>query len=413
MASPRHEAPASTVPQIVGKGGLESRLDVKTYVKDCAILLGDCGPVLASGKSLGFETKLRASFGLFKPADASPWIGFQIKIPLGLKQKANEAAGFGVCHTYKPQDETVLASEEYIIEIRFPRSSFQSWYEEVPEKVKAQFPNAKNLSYLNVCFNDTKPVVFGYGRPFKNVEDTQIDDWVNKNKPLLNNCTLLDVLQMEMYHAVLPIKVSDAEKNLDPGRLPAPFQFPYGPQDWNVTGFKTAIAENPGHRFNATYAHPDNKSMLIAMTQPVVQDVMWLDDAVQKIFGLKVPGYFVPAAREDQFYVVIALPDEFMREFEAPWRRLTKNTPAFNLHMYNRKVAEAPAADWDCQIMSHPKNIPELAKHLTEEHELVLLVRRPLAHEKRNDRYRGRDFMIKLHGDRSAADQALEKDEDL
>ncbi|KAF5678612.1 DNA helicase [Fusarium heterosporum] len=364
---------------------------------DCAILLGDCGPVIASGKSLGVETKLRASFGMPKPADADPWIGFQIKIPLGPKQKANEAAGFGVCHVYKPSDESVLASEEYIIDIRFPRAAFQSWYEEVPEKVKALFPDVKNLSYLNVCFNDTKPIVIGYGRPFANAEDAQVDDWVNKNKPLLKDCTLLDVLQMEMYHAVLPIKVSDAEKNFDLGRLPEPFQFPYGPQQWNVNRFKAAIAENPGHRFKATYVHPDNKSMLVVMTQAVVQDVMWLDDAVQKIGEVKVRGYFVPAAREDQFHVVIALPDEFMKEFEAPWRRLTKKTPAFNLHMYNRKVSDAPAADWDCKITSHPKNIPELAKHSIEHRELVLLVRRPLAHEKRNDRYRGRDFPIKLH----------------
>ncbi|KAG5657908.1 hypothetical protein KAF25_007941 [Fusarium avenaceum] len=379
----------------VGKGGIDSRQGVRTFVKDCAILLGDCGPVFACGKSLSHttNTKLEAQFGLFKPADADPWLGFLIKIPLGPEQAANEAAGFGVCHAYRQQDESVLATDQYTIEIRFPRSSFQHRYEAAPEKLVSQFPDAKNLSYLTISFNDTKPVVIGYGRPFANVKDPQVESWVNGNQPLLNDCdcTLLDVLQLEKYHAIIPIKVSDAQKNLDPDRLPPAFSFPYGSQGWNVKAMKADIAANPGHRFNPTYVHPNNDSLMVAMTQPVVQDVMWLDDAVWKMYAIKVPGYFVPAPKADQYYVVVALPDEFMSEFEAAWRRLTKNTPAFNLHIYNSKNSMDPSADWDCQIMSHPANIDELSNHQIQDHELVLLVRRPDALEYRNDKLRGSD----------------------
>ncbi|KAM0470310.1 hypothetical protein ACHAP7_009609 [Fusarium lateritium] len=418
MSAPAKDSkgpPSSAAPgtKHVGKGGVDTRKGVRTFVKDCAILLGDCGPIFACGKSLGHTTKLEAQFGLFKPADADPWLGLSIKIPLGQQQAANEAAGFGVCHAYRQQDESVLATEQYTIEVRFPRSSLQHRYEAAPEKLVGLFPDAKSLSYLTVSFSDsdTKPVVIGYGRPFANVQDPQVESWVNGNKPVLDDCKILDVLQLEKYHILVPIKVADAQKNLDPTRLPSAFSFPYGPQSWNVNALKADIAANPGHRFNPTYMHPNNDSLLVAMTQPVVQDVMWLDDAVWKIYAIKVSGYFVPAPRPNQFYAIVALPDEFMSEFEAPWRRLTKNTPAFNLHIYNHKNSEDPSADWDCQIMSHPAHIDELQNHPIQDHELVLLVRRPGPKEYRNGRLRGFDQAVKTYGDRTVADRAFDKNE--
>jgi hypothetical protein len=167
---------------------------------------------------------------------------------------------------YRAQDESVLATEQYTIQVRFPRSCFQLQHEEAPEKLVAQFPDAKNLSYLTVSLNDTKPVVTGYGRPFANVKDPQIESWVNNNKPVLNDYTLLDVLQLEKYHVVLPVKVADAQKSLDPNRAPPPFSFPYGSQSWNVTGLKADIAANPGHRFKLTYMYVNHRMLFICYT---------------------------------------------------------------------------------------------------------------------------------------------------
>ncbi|SPJ78919.1 uncharacterized protein FTOL_07310 [Fusarium torulosum] len=55
--------------------------------------------------------------------------------------------------------------------------------------------------------------------------------------------------------------------------------------------------------------------------------------------------------------------------------------------------------------MSHLANIDELSNHQIQEHEFVLLVRRPGALEYRNRRLRGSDHPVKAYGDRSAADQ--------
>ncbi|KAF4996626.1 hypothetical protein FGRMN_4372 [Fusarium graminum] len=375
--------------QNVSKGGTASRQHMKTYVKDCAILLGDCGPVIASGKLLGFETKLQASFGLFKPADADPLVGFQIRIPLSHEQIANEASGFGACHDipYRTQANAILATEEYTIEIRFPRSSFQARYEEAPATIMARFPDAKNLTYLFVCLGNMKPIIVGYGRPFSNVEDPQVEAWVNKNKPLLQDCTLHGMLQLEQYHAVLPIKTSDAEKNFDLGRLPEPFRFPYGPQKWDVVTFKGAMAANPGHRFLPNLMQADNGSLLVSMAQTVVQDVMRLDDAAQMISKTRFPGYFVPAARDNQFYVVAAMPLGFSAQ--VPWLVLSGKAPAFNLHVYSDKDIELPVADWDCQIIRRPNIIDELANHPIKTGERAFLVRRPEAGDERDGKLRG------------------------
>lgn len=156
---------------------------------------------------------------------------------------------------YRRQDESVLATEQYTIQIRFPPSSFQQRYEEAPEKLVGRFPDAKDLSYLAISFNDTKPIVMGYGRPFANVQDPQIESWVNGNQPVLNGCTLLDALQLEKYHVVLPINVADAQKKFDPNQAPPPFSFPYGSQTWNVAALKADIAANPGHKFTPTYMY--------------------------------------------------------------------------------------------------------------------------------------------------------------
>lgn len=66
----------------------------------------------------------------------------------------------------------------------------------------------------------------------------------------------------------------------------------------------------------------------------------------------------------------------------------------------------------DCQIMSYPANIDELSNHQIQDHELVLLVRRPDAMEYRNDKLRGSDHPVHVYGDRPAADHAFTENED-
>ncbi|KAF5231890.1 hypothetical protein FAUST_9026 [Fusarium austroamericanum] len=219
-----------------------SRKKMRNYFKDCALLIGDCGPVFASGKSLCSNTKLEAQLGAFKPADEDPWIGIRIKIPLGEDQAANEASGFGVLHAHNYSQDTILANNQYVIQVRFPRDLKQT-FGPVPDKVAALFPNTEALSYIIISLGDSKPTIFGYGRPYANAEDIKMQGWVNENKPIVGQTTLLDVLQLTEYHIVIPIKAAVAETNIIPDKLPPPFEFPYAiPEAWEPDTFKRDIA---------------------------------------------------------------------------------------------------------------------------------------------------------------------------
>ncbi len=54
--------------------------------------------------------------------------------------------------------------------------------------------------------------------------------------------------------------------------------------------------------------------------------------------------------------------------------------------------------------MEHPKAFDDLQKHPTEEHELVLMVRRP------NVGAKGHDFKVKTFSDRTDANRALKEE---
>lgn len=66
--------------------------------EQCALFAGDAsGRIIAAAPSLGFDTKLDAFLHAIRKGNATnPWMGFSISFPLGEKQTANEAAGFGV-----------------------------------------------------------------------------------------------------------------------------------------------------------------------------------------------------------------------------------------------------------------------------------------------------------------------------
>jgi hypothetical protein len=51
----------------------------------------------------------------------------------------------------------------------------------------------------------------------------------------------------------------------------------------------------------------DDNSHLAVMTQVVVQDIIWLDDAVNNTLAKRLPVYFVPRGSSDITFYVIAI----------------------------------------------------------------------------------------------------------
>ncbi|KAL7906793.1 hypothetical protein GGI35DRAFT_482183 [Trichoderma velutinum] len=211
--------------------------------------------------------------------------------------------------------------------------------------------------------------------PFANAEDAQVEGWVNENKPIINNLTLLDVLHRNTFYIAIDYPLTYAQNKLSEDLLLPPFSYPYGTeQHWNN-----------------------------------VQDDMWLDDAAIEIAATKIPAYFVrpdsgaPAADTDRFFVVVAMRDGFRKEHDNAWRRLTK-AGSFLAHLYDNPQNIEPDAKCECKIVDHPTTHPALEAHKIEEHELVLLVHRPQKAEMDPD-YVVRDFAT-----RTEADCALKQD---
>ncbi|RSL50912.1 hypothetical protein CEP54_011672 [Fusarium duplospermum] len=359
---------------------------VKTYVSDCALLLDEFGPVIASGKTLALSTKLGAKVCLYAPADADPWLGLSLELPLGKDQVANEASGFGVRHQVrKALDDEVVPVDHHRLNVQFPRGKIQTSFEDAPGPVLARFPNAKRRDKGMTVFKvvmDASATIDGFGYPFANADDAEVEGWVNDNKPIVDGITLMDVLRSKRFCFVVPLPLAVATKCLAMDHLPAPFIFPYGPcQEWKVSSYKEDIAKNKGHRFMPAFSHPSDLSHVTAVVQAAVQDVMWLDDAVEEILTFKFPAYFVnsgarAAEDTDRFYVVVALTTQFREEYDSPWRRLTKGE-TLQIRLFNSFEDDKADETWDAQIVEYPGKVDALNDHPVDKHELVLYVRRP------------------------------------
>lgn len=96
--------------------------------------------------------------------------------------------------------------------------------------------------------------ITGFGMPFANAENAQVEGWVNENKPIINNLTLLDVLQQRIFYIVIDYPLTYAQNKLSEDLLLPPFSYPYGTeQRWNVENFKDLIKTNKGRQFEAAY----------------------------------------------------------------------------------------------------------------------------------------------------------------
>ena len=92
---------------------------------------------------------------------------------------------------------------------------------------------------------DSFPVtVDGFGVPFANRNDPELEGWVNENKPMVDGITLLDVLRQESFYFVIAQPLAEAQKDWDHATLPPPFSYPYGTRhEWDMPRYERLLAE--------------------------------------------------------------------------------------------------------------------------------------------------------------------------
>ncbi|KAF4497036.1 DNA helicase [Fusarium agapanthi] len=252
-----------------------------TVTEDCAVFFGHHGPLIASGDKIGLRTKIKAQLRSVQAWDCDTWIGLALDFPLGKDQKLNEDAGFGVRYRapeHGSQDRS-KPCDYHQIRIKFPRSfSYQVQQGQSPSTFTNEY-----LSDVKIYFGEARATIQGFGVPFANQEDHQVESWINGNAPIAWKYHLLDILQQQTLYLVLPAK-SSLVRILGSTQNSSTFRYPYSEDfSWDLTRFEKELQENKGQQFAPLYSHPADVSHMIAVSQSIVQDVLWLHQAAERV----------------------------------------------------------------------------------------------------------------------------------
>jgi hypothetical protein len=231
-----------------------------TWFTDCVVLAGDHpdAPIVAAGGPAANLSKIRAQLVSHNTAHSIPERRIVLSFPLPDKQKANEEAGFGVRYASKfttccqftapawPDSLTnrvftvdagqrtgsyVAQTDSHRLGVNFPLGQFTYTVEEPTPAIATRFHCGRAICTLSVRLTgDARPVVQGFGLPFANPEDSEVDGWVNRNTPIVPGLTLSGFLRQTEFFLVVFAPKQSVSRKWDARDLPPPFSYPYGTQ---------------------------------------------------------------------------------------------------------------------------------------------------------------------------------------
>ncbi|KAB5543147.1 AAA domain-containing protein [Coniochaeta sp. 2T2.1] len=371
----------------------------KRFKNPCAVLVGDGNEVFAAGPKLG-QHKIKSSL-VWHGYDTVPcWLGVELRFPVSPEAHlANEESGFGVRHFWDTEDLGFVRPCKYVeIIVKFPRGHTDLDVKPVDDLLPS-FPGLKSLQLLEYKLSDgAQATVQGFGIPFADPTDPDMEAILNDNAAIVDNIGLLDFFRQQSFRIVLDGSVKDTKSWMTETRLPPPFRYPYQTGDaWDEGRYSEIVDEHKSKDpfVKQTYFEND-ATHIAAVSHACVQDVLWLDEAVNTIQTIKSSVYFV-AEDSNATYprAIVKLPQDFRKTYETAWRRLAKEA-TFKLDLYTAWDDATPCEEWDCQIMAYPKGIDDLQQH-PEESDLVLQLRRPLPDPKKPRPA----FQLKTFGTRS------------
>lgn len=210
-------------------------------------------------------------------------------------------------------------------------------FTEVPPEVQAHLSRVGiangSASLLTVRLNsDAHVEVDGFGMPFANVQDAEIDRYVNKYRPIVGNITLPSILRQQEFVLAVAHPRGRLESLLDECWLPPPFSYPYGEvHTWKVDRFWTNSLDNRDkQQYRAAYSFEDDNSCVAVGANFDAQDVLWVQQDAEDIkkqmlpayLSPKTPGLTDPADPRSRFYVIVSMNKLFRMEHKATLPRL-------------------------------------------------------------------------------------------
>ncbi|KAF5601380.1 DNA helicase [Fusarium pseudoanthophilum] len=369
-----------------------------TVTEDCAVFFGHHGPLIASGDKIGLRTKIKAQLRSVQAWDCDTWIGLTLDFPLGKDQKANEEAGFGVRYRapeHGSQDKSKLC-DYHQIRIKFPRDFT---HEVQLGQSPSTFTN-EHLIYVKIHFGESRATIEGFGIPFANQEDHQVESWINGDAPIAGEYDILDIVQQQSLYLVLPAK-SSLVKNLGTIQTLSAFRYPYSEGfSLDLTRYKKELRENKGQQFAPLYSQPTDVSHMTAVSQSIVHDVVWLRRAAKQLGyaysknrrGLdtsskkptRMPAYFFWCKAPDTdtdgkecLHLAIPFSEPLVKAIGPAWKLLIQRR-IFKLRIYtSREGQECALVDWFCRLAPLGK-LDRYARHRKDATDLILVVRRKI-----------------------------------
>lgn len=212
-------------------------------------------------------------------------------------------------------------------------------FTEVPPEVQAHLSRVGiangGASLLTVRLNsDAHVEVDGFGMPFANIQDAEIDQYVNKYKPIVGNITLPSILRQREFVLAVRHPRTRLESLLNECWMPPPFSYPYGKDHtWDVDRFRTHSLDNRDkQQYRAAYSFEDDNSYVAVASNFDAQDVLWVQDDAEDIQKQMFPAYLSPKDPEltdpadprSRFYVIVPMNKEFRMKHKATWPRLVQ-----------------------------------------------------------------------------------------
>ncbi|KAM0325795.1 hypothetical protein ACHAQA_007097 [Verticillium albo-atrum] len=341
-----------------------------------------------------------------------------------MDQIDNENAGFGV--RYIPSsdrqnfDKPVVISDNHVVDIRLHRGQYIWSVETAPLDIVTRFskvaPKAteKGIAILTLRLKEgANSVVTGFGMPYANLSDPELEQWVNHDGPIVDDMSLLDLVQAREFTLLVnktPVHVTECVKE---EKMPPPFNIPYGSDHtYNEDLYEVQQVECKGKtQFLPSYSHNNDNDHMAIVSQAEVQDIYWVEQKVVALRKDKAPVYFIPrdpeAPLEDikRFYVIMPRDKAFWTRNLDAWRRLYKDTD-LQLCLFYDKAEELSSGIWRCKLVTHPNSIEELATlHPTTDDDLVFEAYRPQA----DDITYGPDYRVKAYANRTEAESMREQ----
>ncbi|KAF5691881.1 DNA helicase [Fusarium denticulatum] len=366
-----------------------------TVTEDCAVFFGHHGPLIASGDKIGLRTKIKAQLRAVQAWDCDTWIGLTLDFPLGKDQKANDEAGFGVRYRapeHGSQDRSKLC-DYHQIRIKFPRN----FSHEVQQGQSPSTFTNEHLSYVKVDFGDYRATIEGFGIPFANQEDRLVEGWINGDAPIAGKYDILDIVQQQSLYLVLPAK-SSLVKILGTTHHSSAFRYPYSEDfSWDLTRFEKELQENKGQQFAPLYSHPTDVSHMTAVSQSIVQDVVWLRQAAKRLGytysknrrsldtsskkPTRLPAYFFWCKAPDTdtdgkecLHLAIPFSEPLVKAIGPAWKLLIQRR-IFKLKIFtSREGQECALVAWFCRLAPLGK-LDRYARHRKDTTDMILVVR--------------------------------------